>query len=160
MAVMAWICGIFLLTQFFSDHEADRYNPNREPTTSHSKDRSQVVLTANRRGHYLVSGNINGKPVTFMLDTGATDVVIPIDLKQKLDLTSYGRGAALTANGRVELENSFIDSLSIGEINLYNVPASLNPGMSAEQPILLGMSALKQLELFKSDGKLTLTQKY
>jgi predicted flap endonuclease-1-like 5' DNA nuclease len=38
-----------------------------------------VVLRRNRMGHYVARGSINGAPVTFLLDTGATAVALPLD---------------------------------------------------------------------------------
>ena len=52
---------------------------------------------------------------------------------------------ASTANGRVKITLTEIATLTLGGITLQNVAANINPGMQGEQ-ILLGMSALKQLE--------------
>ena len=41
-------------------------------------------MKGNRQGHYLVNGAINGRPVTFLIDTGATYVAIPAELQQEL----------------------------------------------------------------------------
>ena len=50
-----------------------------------------------------------------------------------------------TANGSLRVAQTYINELKLGDIRLTNVRANLNPGMQ-DNEILLGMSALKQLE--------------
>lgn len=159
MAFVAWIIGIALLTQFFGFWESKASNPNSRPDSYTKDGMIEVRLLQNRRGHYRVTGQINGKSADFMVDTGATDVVIPSALADRYQLVGTGQGLGLTANGYVALEKTLIPEIRIGEITLYNVRASLNPGMAAEQPILLGMSALSELELSQQQGVLSLTQR-
>ncbi|NNL10176.1 MAG: retroviral-like aspartic protease family protein, partial [Pseudomonadales bacterium] len=101
---------------------------------------------------------INGQPVTLLLDTGATNVAIPADMGKRLQLKRGPAGVAYTANGRVTVYATRIDRLQIGEITLQNVSADLNPGMNGSDAILLGMSALSQVQFSQRDGKLFLTQ--
>ena len=82
-----------------------------------------------------------------------------MDLADHLSLRRGQPGRAMTANGPVTVYSTSIDELSIGDIKLYNVPASINPGMS-DQAILLGMSALKQIEFVQRGDSLTLRQLY
>jgi len=63
----------------------------------------------------------------------------------------------LTANGIVEVRDTTIETLQLGSIRLSNIRASINPGMVGEE-ILLGMSALKDLEFTQRGSKLTLKQ--
>jgi len=93
-----------------------------------------------------------------MLDTGASDVVIPEALAGEYGLIGKGNSQSITANGIITVKQTRIQELSIGEIKLYNVRASINPGMDSSQAILLGMSALRHLELAQKDKQLTLTQ--
>lgn len=145
MLIAAWVVGLGLLTYMFDEQLAQQLNPNQDPITSNQQGIAEVKLKQNRAGHYVSGGAINGQPVVFMLDTGATQVSIPMHLAQQLGL-STGRGAwAQTANGRVQVFQTRIQRLSIGDIELVDVAAHLNPAMLDEQ-ILLGMSALKQLE--------------
>ena len=68
--------------------------------------------------------------------------------------------SGMTANGAVELAHTRIAELTIGSITLYDVDASINPGMDKDMPILLGMSVLKQLEMQQKDDTLILKQTY
>jgi len=105
-----------------------------------------------------VIGEINGQSVEFLLDTGATDVVIPEDLAARLHLHRGRSGTAMTANGPVTVFETNIDVLTVGDIELTNVRASINPAMSATS-ILLGMSALGRIEFSHQGNLLTLRQK-
>lgn len=146
MFVAAWAVILLLLVAYFSGMLERRYNPNQTVVSSINGGIAEVQLLRNRMGHYVVDGMINGKPVTFLLDTGATVVTVGAHLANELGLQPGQRSQAQTANGIVTVANTRIDELVIGDIVLTNVDASLNPGMRTNQ-ILLGMSALKYLEL-------------
>lgn len=149
---LAWIMAIALLMFVFEDELYKQYNPNSQPQVSlNSSGQAEVILKQNRQGHYVTKGNINETSVTFLLDTGATQVSIPAHIADKLQLESYGSYPVQTANGKVTVYKTKIDQLSIGNIFLYNVAAHINPAMKNDE-ILLGMSALKQLD-FQQTGK-------
>lgn len=145
MLIMAWIIGLGLLTLMFDDQLAKQFNPNEEPISSSHQGVEEVRLKQNRAGHYVSGGAINGQPVVFLLDTGATNVSIPMHLAEQLNLQKGRASWVQTANGRVQVAQTSISRLSIGDIQLNNVRANLNPGFK-DNEILLGMSALKQLE--------------
>jgi len=149
---LTWIMAIVLLMFFFEDELDKQYNPNSQPKVSlNSSGQAEVILKQNMQGHYVVKGGINETSVTFLLDTGATQVSIPAHIADKLQLKSYGSYSVQTANGKVTVYKTKIDQLSIGNIFLYNVAAHINPAMKNDE-ILLGMSALKQLD-FQQTGK-------
>lgn len=155
---LAWIIAIALLMFVFEDVLNQQYNPNSQPEMSlNSSGQAEVVLKQNRQGHYVTKGSINETPVTFLLDTGATQVSIPAHIADQLQLDSYGSYPVQTANGRVTVYKTKIDQLSIGNIFLYNVAAHINPGMKNDE-ILLGMSALKQLDFQQTGKKLILRE--
>jgi len=158
MAFVAWILGLFLLTRLFATWEESKEYPNKAPASVETNSQTSVTLKQNRHNHYLVGGMINRTPANFMIDTGATDVVVPSALASKFSLQSMGTSVGITANGYVQLERTTIKEISIAGIRLYNVRASINPGMDASQAILLGMSALAQLDLQQQQGTLTMTQ--
>ncbi|MFT4676711.1 MAG: aspartyl protease family protein [Patiriisocius sp.] len=159
MMVVAFIIALGLLTMFFADIQESQYNPNQAPLSSTAGNAVEVSLLRNRQGHYVVSGEINQQTAEFLLDTGATDVVVPADLAGQLGLSRGYAAKAMTANGTVTVYETSIDQLMIGDIELRNVRASINPGMNG-QSILLGMSALKQIEFVQRGDRLTLRQLY
>ena len=156
MMAIAWLLGLILLAFFFQDGLDRQHNPNSRPEVSRSHSGAlQVRLEPNRQHHYLTSGSINGQPVTLLIDTGASDVVIPAAIARQLRLPSLGSGYAITANGRTRITRTRLDSLEIGPIRLTDLSASIAEGYRAEE-ILLGMSALRQLNFRSESGSLIL----
>jgi aspartyl protease family protein len=157
MLVLAWGAGLLLATRFFADWEQSRFNPNREPVSIVQGDQIEVRLEGNVQGHFVADGLINGEPVTFLLDTGATDVAIPAEQAERLELARGAPVMLQTANGQTTGYRTVLDSLALGDIVLRDVRAIVAPGFGGEQ-ILLGMSALKQLEFTQRAGTLVLRQ--
>jgi aspartyl protease family protein len=158
MLTIAWIIVLVLLTLVFGTWERQQINPNQQPDgIMLANGIRQVTLEANRYHHYISSGIINEQEVVFLLDTGATDVVVPASLAKKLGLKKGPARHANTANGVIQIYATRIHTLQLGSIVLKDVRASINPHMDSEA-ILLGMSALKQVELVQSGDTLTLRQ--
>lgn len=156
MIAAGFVLGIALLTWFFSGVEDRARNPNRDPAWTTSAGGSiDVVLERNRAGHYVMNGSINGVTTEFLLDTGATDVVIPAALAGTAGLEPRGTSRAMTANGPVTVYGTTIARLELGPIVLREVRASINPAMD-DRIVLLGMSALRQVELTQRGNTLTL----
>ena len=152
---IAWGLALALLVWFFEDQLQQQFNPNRQLDTDQMGSQLVVELEQNRMGHYVAEGRVNGQPVTFLLDTGATLVAIPEALAQRLGLRKGRQGMSQTANGRVITYRTKIDTLGLVDILLQDVQASITPGMDGEV-ILLGMSALKQFELTQKGDTLTI----
>lgn len=159
MMIIGWVLAIGLLALVFGNWERDQYNPNRELLSRDSNGIREVILESNRAHHYVATGLINGKSVEFILDTGATDVVIPAELAAELGLVQGRPGYANTANGMITVYATEIGRLQLGPIELEGVRASINPAMGGDE-ILLGMSALRHLEMSQKDGQLTIRQSY
>lgn len=158
-AFIFWGLFLFIAYQFFDSKIAQQYNPNQSPESFRSGEQSVLVLQRNKYGHYVTSGEINNQSVVFLLDTGATNVSVPREVADRLNLP-YGREVkTYTANGIGRSYLTQIDQLTIGEITLYDVKASIAANMPGEQ-ILLGMSALKQLEFTQRGDQLTLKSLY
>lgn len=156
MTVIGFLFGIGLLTLFFNDRLQQQLNPNREPESMvRSNGQIEVLLDQNRQGHYVMSGSINDVEVDFLLDTGATDVAIPESIANQAGLSRGRRAQAMTANGLVNTWQTTIDRLQLGEITLNDVRASITPSMG-DGTILLGMSALRELEFTQQGSQLTL----
>ena len=153
---IAWIFAFAILIFVFQDFLDSQYNPNTSPEYALTADGSaEVILEQNRLGHYIVDGEINAYPVTFLLDTGATQVSIPEQVANQLNLPRYGQYPVTTANGSVTVRQTRIDQLTIGNITLRDVEAHINPGMRSNE-ILLGMSALKRVEFSQRGNRLIL----
>jgi len=152
-----WVIVLICLVFFFGHIERKQINPNQQIIGSSSDTARTIELQQNKAGHYVASGLINHKPVVFLLDTGATDVAVPANIAKTLQLIQ-GRSIRIhTANGVSDAHETHIPSLSIGNITLENVSATITPNMAGNQ-ILLGMSALRQIDFSQNGNVLTLTQ--
>lgn len=152
---MALVASLLLLGLFYFYFESSlqaRNNPNQQLQIAPG---SELVLKRSRNGHYFFPGAINGQPVTFLLDTGATLVSVPAHLADELGLKAGARQQSATANGTITTRATRLDTLAFGPFDLRGVPASLNPGMGGDQ-VLLGMSVLKHLEFTQRGDTLIL----
>lgn len=156
MLFAAWIAALTILALFFQRFLTDQENPNRDLEVAlDAAGRPQVVLARNRAGHYVASGRINGEPVVFLVDTGATDVALPLAVARRLDLSLGAERVSKTANGNVRTWGTRLDSVDLGGLKARRVRASVLPNMPGEE-VLLGMSYLKHFELIQRGGTLTL----
>lgn len=116
-----------------------------------------LSVRAGEDGHFHLEGEVNGARMRFMLDTGASDIVLsPADAgragfdTQALDYRrAYG-----TANGVVRGAPVRLARLTVGPLVLEDIEASVN-GARMEHS-LLGMSFLRQLRGYRVEGN-TLT---
>ncbi|RLA13502.1 MAG: TIGR02281 family clan AA aspartic protease [Gammaproteobacteria bacterium] len=154
-----WIIGFLILALAFTKILDHQDNPNQSVATSQSGQSQQIELKRNRNGHYVFIGEINQKPVSFLVDTGATITSIPSGLQRYLGLKAGQAFQVSTANGVATAYMTRLDEVRLGEIRLTNVRASLNPGL-ADDSILLGMNVLKHLELVQRGNSLIIRQIY
>ena len=123
--------------------------------------RNSVTLASDPRGHFIADGAINGVYVRFLVDTGATYVSLPASEAQRLGL-DYRKGTlgyTSTANGVTPVYRMMLDSVTLGDITLYNVTASVHEGAGLDIA-LLGMSFLNRMEMRREGQHLTLTKRY
>lgn len=116
-----------------------------------------VTLTRSFDGHYYADVQINGAIIEFVVDTGASQVVLNREDAERAgfnvaELRFWGR--ANTANGEVRTAPVRLDDVRFGEFHDTGVEASVNSGELGTS--LLGMSYLERFELRFVDGKLHL----
>ena len=156
---LAWLLLLVMLFLFFQDYLAGKRNPNQQlQSIQGSGGEISTVLLRNPAGHYIGTALLNGQPVDFMLDTGATTVAIAQSTAEKLGLPRGRQIQVATANGITSAYLSEIASLQLGDIMLKQVSASVVPNLGSTE-ILLGMSALNQLEFRQQGNQLTLIQR-
>jgi len=112
-----------------------------------------IAIDASRRGHYTVEGLVNGHPVSFLIDTGATLVSIPEHVAEQIGLQKGEAGLAITANGYSTVYDANVDTLEIGPLRQVNVAASISPGLTSDEA-LLGMSFLRHFTLVQVGDQL------
>lgn len=121
--------------------------------TVRSEQGGEHAVRVRRRldGHFAVRGAINGQPMTLLVDTGASTVVLkPADAARAgIDTRSLGYTAAVqTANGTAYAAPVRLRSITIGPIELRDVEALVaKPGSINEN--LLGMSFLRRLRSYE-----------
>lgn len=116
----------------------------------------EIVMTAGSGGHFTPTGSINGKSVSFLVDTGATSVAMGQDDAQRLgvDLKSARAGMSHTANGPVRVWMVTLDRVRVGEVELTQVAAVVLP-----QPmpfVLLGNSFLTRFQMRRDNDVMRL----
>ncbi|MCX4187845.1 retropepsin-like aspartic protease family protein [Methylophaga sp. OBS4] len=154
ITILFWLMVMGSLTLFFNGYIQQRDNPNQSLAVTDLAG-EEVVLQRNRAGHYIAPGQINGHPVTFLLDTGATDVSVPGPVAQAAELKEGRRSMVSTANGVVAVYQTELDTVQLGGITLNNIRANINPHMH-DDVVLLGMSFMKHLDIIQREGTLTL----
>ena len=129
---------------------------------------SQSVITAEGRielpraadGHYYLTAQVNGAPIRFLVDTGATDIFLSREdaVSAGLDLAELAFvGSAMTANGQVRTAPVRLDSIRLGGIEDRDLRAFVNEGVMRES--LLGMGYLQRFSSVEiRQGALILTR--
>ena len=121
----------------------------------------KVTLVADSRGHFITTGTINGNTVRFLVDTGASSVVLSSQEARRLGINylAGARAFSQTANGVVPVYHIKLDTVRLGEVTANNVDAVVIEG--DKLPIaLLGMSFLNRMEMKRDGGTMVLTKRY
>lgn len=120
----------------------------------------KIVVPRARDGHYYLQLLINDVPTRFVVDTGATDMVLTQADAERAGLdpaTLTYLGRANTANGEVRTAFVKLDNVSLGDVNDHNVSAVVNQGEMAQS--LLGMGYLQRWGRIEiAGGQLILTR--
>jgi aspartyl protease family protein len=121
---------------------------------------NRIVLTASGGGHFLTQGSINGRATQFLVDTGATTVSMSAAEAQRLGIaykdSQLARGN--TANGPVTVYQVKLNSVRIGDVEVYDVDAAVLP--AAMPHILLGNSFLTRFQMTRHNDQLVLERRY
>lgn len=121
---------------------------------------NRIVLTAGSGGHFVTQGAINGRPVQFMVDTGATSVAMGTADAKRLGI-NFEQGQMVrgnTANGVVTGFLVKLNSVRIGDVEVYDVEAAVLPNNSGH--ILLGNSFLTRFQMTRHNDQLVLERRY
>ncbi len=120
----------------------------------------RIVLTADAQGHFMPPGQINGRQVQFMVDTGATQVIMSESDAKRINL-KYEKGQKVrvsTANGDVVGHQIQLDSVRVGEAQVHAVTAVVLP--QSMPFVLLGNSFLTRFQMQRTNDQLTLDKRY
>lgn len=123
--------------------------------------RSQLSISRGAGNHYWVAGSIEGHPVQFLVDTGATSVAMNEAQARRLgiDYRVLGRPmVASTAGGNIRAWSIKLDSVKVGSLEVLGVEAAVLEGDSPTE-VLLGMSFLSRVRWREDNGVLLLESK-
>lgn len=121
----------------------------------------QVTMARDPSGHYTTTGSINGVPVTFLVDTGATMISLPMSEAKRMGIEYYRgeRGISMTANGPAVVWKVRLANVKVGDISVNNVDAVVHEhdGLGVS---LLGMSFLNRVDMRRDGESMTLIKRY
>jgi len=144
------------------DGETQKLGLNQGIQGSYKKpDRSVSKIYADLQGMYYVGGRVNGRPIRFLVDTGATYVTMSGDHATNIGI-DYRKGLrsfANTAAATVPVWQVTLDSVSVGGIKVSNVRATVIEGPQPYEA-LLGNSFLKHTQLTRIGSVMEIQQKY
>ncbi len=106
-----------------------------------------------RDGHFHLSLDVNGEKIDFLVDTGATDIVLSRDDAEAIGLRLEDLafiGTAQTANGEVRTAYTSVDEVALGPLKFENVTVAVNSGDMRGS--LLGMAYLSRFEKIELSG--------
>lgn len=117
-------------------------------------------LYADIKGHHFARGSINGAPVRFLVDTGASMVSIGMADARRAGI-DYGRGEAVvteTASGPAKVWRVKLDTVRLGGITLHGVDGLVHQN---DLPfVLLGMSFLSRMDMQREGERLVLRKRF
>lgn len=124
--------------------------------------RREVRIVKDPRGGYFIDGLVNGQPVRFLVDTGATSVAMSavdagrLGIRHRVDGEPVG---VSTAGGDAQGYQVMLRSLSVGGLRQDNVRAVVIEGDSPRH-VLLGMNVLARFEIEQRENLLVLRERY
>jgi aspartyl protease family protein len=120
---------------------------------------NEIVLAAGPNGHFRAIGQINGKSVEFMVDTGASVVSLGQVEADRLglDYKDGAQGISRTANGTVPMRLIVLNSVRIGDVEVANVEAAVHPGSLGM--VLLGNSFLTRFQMKRENDVMRLEKR-
>ena len=116
---------------------------------------NSMSLKQNYYGQYSIDGFVNNVPIKFLIDTGASFILIPKTIALQAKLSCYRQVVADTANGKTTVCETFIAKLRIGSFSIENIEGAIS---ARDDMPLLGMNALKQFKIEQTNGELRITK--
>ena len=121
---------------------------------------NRIVLTAGSGGHFFTLGQINGKSVQMVVDTGATAVSLSVQDAQRLGI-AYQSGQPMrvsTANGVVPAWVIKLSSVRVGDVSVHGVDAVVSAGSMPY--VLLGNTFLTHFQMTRANDQMVLEKRY
>jgi len=152
MLGVGWILIVAVVYWVFHGWHERETNPNRALTAGPT---GEVVLARNRAGQFVAEGEVNGRHVTLLLDTGATHIALSTRLARELKLKLGPPLTVQTAAGATVGYPTRLESVRLAGIEMRDTAALVTDGLEPET-VLLGMNFLKRLEMIQRGDELIL----
>lgn len=123
-------------------------------------DKRRIVLHAGTNGHFRTPGQINGRTVNFLVDTGASVVSLSVTDADAIGLP-YKSGQTVqvsTANGVTVGWVTKLATVRLGSVDVYDVEALVTP--SPMPYVLLGNSYLTRFQMTRTNDQMVLERRY
>ena len=121
----------------------------------------KMELASGRDGHFRVDARVNGRHIDFMVDTGASLVILRETDAANVGLHPMPRdftAIVSTANGRIKAAPAKLERIEVGDITVFDVPALVLPDEALSQN-LLGVAFLSRLRRYEfADDRMVLEQ--
>jgi aspartyl protease family protein len=121
---------------------------------------SRFVLPAGPGGHFMTDGQINGRTVQFMVDTGATTIAMSVADAKRIGL-EYQNGQTVqmsTANGVTQGWRVTLNTVRVGDVMVSGVEAVVSPG--GMPYVLLGNSFLSRFQMNRNNDQMVLERRF
>jgi len=138
-----------------------KYGLGAQVSTRLSKPKSSVVRIPSNRGMYRTNGQINGRSVDFLVDTGATVIAMSRPTADRLQIQYRETGTPIKVSTASELQNAWhvkLNTVTVGGITLHQVDGTVID-TEHDQAILLGMSFLNRVKFSQEQGVVVLEAK-
>lgn len=124
--------------------------PDQQPIESKT-----MSLTLTRAGTYMVAGSVEGIPLVFQVDTGASMVSVSKRITDEAGIYSCIRYQNMaTANGIVRQCVAKVSEITFGVFRMNNIEVAIVKNMAVDA--LLGMAVLRTLKIHQEHGVMTL----
>ena len=155
LAPMGIICFWALLTlgAYFAFNEF--FKPVPQLITSSG----DLVLTRSRDGHFYADGAVNGAPVRFLVDTGASLVVVNENLARTVGLNSGEPTVFRTANGELQGYIAPNATVALGTLSISNSGVGGGLAGHSEREALLGQNFLSKFDVTIGKDQMTLRKR-
>ena len=154
-AMMIGLAGTSDPSGGVSDRVGNRATSGMAPAVADSLAEAGVSIARSRDGHFWIDAEVNGRQIRFLVDTGASDVVLTREDADRLGILLQPQDYSLiyrTASGTTRAAPVQLDYVSFGTLHLWNVEAAVN--QSNMDVSLLGQSFLSRLSGFEVSGNI------
>lgn len=156
MIMLGWAFAFFTVTMIY--HQILNNKKPSHHLSAVSLQARALTIQGNDDDQYIVKGLVNDKEVIFLVDTGATEVAIPLAFAKRIGVPLLNKIEVQTASGITTAYLTKIKKLKVGNFVFNDISAVAIPNLSesGDNFVLLGMNALKELEIVQRDGAMIL----